>query len=136
MEGLRRQMQSEIERHLNSLYGGDGPAVATRVRSLIRRHQEQTSTTAAPRRGLGLTQRDALLISYGDQVREPGTPPLRTLASFLGQHLTGIISGVHVLPFYSSSSDDGFSVIDYYAVDPELGSWSDVAALGERFDLM
>jgi glucosylglycerate phosphorylase len=136
MEDLLRHVESDIERHLNSLYGDDGPAVATRVRSLIRRHQEQTSTTSAPRRGLGLSQRDALLITYGDQVREPGTPPLRTLASFLGQHLTGIISGVHVLPFYPSSSDDGFSVIDYYAVDPELGTWSDVEALGKRFDLM
>ena len=43
-----------------------------------------------------------------------------------------LISGVHLLPFYPYSSDDGFSVIDYYQVAPELGTWQDVAALGDR----
>ena len=36
---------------------------------------------------LELTQRDALLITYADQVREPGEPPLRTLADFCARHL-------------------------------------------------
>src|SRR5690606_27182964 len=34
------------------------------------------------------------------------------------------------------SSDDGFSVIDYREVDPALGTWEDVAELGQSFDLM
>src|SRR5262249_24314943 len=48
----------------------------------------------------------------------------------------GAVSGVHILPFYPSTSDDGFSVADYRAVDPELGTWDDVCRLGRRFDLM
>jgi len=40
------------------------------------------------------------------------------------------------LPFYPSSSDEGFSVIDYREVDPALGSWRDVQAIGEDFGLM
>jgi len=83
-----------------------------------------------------LTERDALLITYGDQLREPNIPPLRTLAEFCEQHLTNVVSGIHILPFYPYSSDDGFSVIDYTQVDPALGDWSDVARLGEHFDLM
>jgi glucosylglycerate phosphorylase len=83
-----------------------------------------------------LTQRDALLITYGDQLREPDVLPLRTLAEFCDQHLAGVVSGLHVLPFYPSSSDDGFSVIDYTQVDPALGDWADVARLGAHFDLM
>ena len=47
-----------------------------------------------------------------------------------------MISAVHILPFFPYSSDDGFSVIDYTAVNPALGTWDDVRRLGETFDLM
>jgi glucosylglycerate phosphorylase len=83
-----------------------------------------------------LTQCDAILITYGDQLRAPNAPPLRTLAEFCNRHLAGVVSGLHVLPFYPSSSDDGFSVIDYTQVDPVLGDWAEVARLGAHFDLM
>lgn len=84
----------------------------------------------------GLDQTDALLITYADQVSAPGEPPLRTLTAFARTHLRGIVSGLHLLPFYPSSSDDGFAVTDYYAVDPHLGTWADIAELGADFDLM
>ena len=83
-----------------------------------------------------LSEKDSILITYGDQLREPDTPPLRTLADFCATHLAGLISGVHILPFYPHSSDDGFSVIDYRAVDAKLGSWEDVARIGRTFRLM
>ncbi|MDW8327918.1 MAG: alpha-amylase family glycosyl hydrolase, partial [Anaerolineales bacterium] len=76
-----------------------------------------------------LTERDALLITYGDQVTAPGEAPLRTLADFCARHLADVVSGVHILPFYPWTSDDGFSVVDYRAVDPALGTWDDVACL-------
>ncbi|MDY6830697.1 MAG: sugar phosphorylase, partial [Thermodesulfobacteriota bacterium] len=50
--------------------------------------------------------------------------------------LKDAFSAVHVLPFFPYSSDDGFSVIDFYRVDPDLGTWDDIAALGRDFDLM
>ena len=81
-------------------------------------------------------ERDAVLITYGDMVQEAGERPLSTLASFLRQHLRGIINTVHLLPFYPYSSDDGFSVIDYWAVDNALGNWKDVAEIGRDFQLM
>ncbi|HUF37951.1 MAG TPA: alpha-amylase family glycosyl hydrolase [Anaerolineales bacterium] len=83
-----------------------------------------------------LTEKDAVLITYADQFRRPGEPPLRTLGDFLGTHLDGALTGVHLLPFFPYSSDDGFSVIDYHRVDPEVGDWDDVAALGNRYRLM
>ena len=69
-------------------------------------------------------------------MREDGVAPLQTLAAFCEQHLAGVVSGVHILPFYPWSSDDGFSVKDYFAVEPDYGTWEDLAALRERFDLM
>lgn len=54
----------------------------------------------------------------------------------LDSRLEGVVSGLHVLPFLPSSSDDGFSVVDYRRVDPSLGSWNEISALGKSFDLM
>ncbi len=79
---------------------------------------------------------EAVLITYGDQVVREGEAPLATLRTFLGRHAAGLVDGVHVLPFYPWSSDDGFSVRDFLAVDPALGSWDDIRALAADFDLM
>jgi glucosylglycerate phosphorylase len=135
-------MPQAIAEHLTLLYGRSaaGP-VESRLRDLIELHRPHLVPAAPPRRPgtprrLPLSQRDAILITYGDQVREPGAAPLLTLGEFLEEHAAGAVSGVHILPFYPSSSDDGFSVIDYRAVDPELGTWDDVCRLGRRFDLM
>jgi glucosylglycerate phosphorylase len=81
-------------------------------------------------------QRDAILITYADTLLAPGLAPLRALDRFSTRHLDGLVSAVHVLPFFPSSSDYGFSVVDYLRVDPRLGDWADLAALGERFRFM
>jgi sucrose phosphorylase len=43
---------------------------------------------------------------------------------------------VHILPFFPYTSDDGFSVADYLSVNPDLGSWDDIAAISSEFWLM
>ncbi|HLU09627.1 MAG TPA: alpha-amylase family glycosyl hydrolase, partial [Oceanobacillus sp.] len=86
--------------------------------------------------GERFSERDVFLITYGDTLQRESEPPLRTLHHFLNQWVKGAISTIHILPFYPYSSDDGFSVIDYYAVNPDLGTWEDVAALGQDFRLM
>lgn len=122
---------------LESLYGTQGARrVAGQVGQLLDEFRPRLPGPAGPRGPLGLTQRDALLISYGDMVREEGRPPLRTLAEFCEAHLRDVVSGVHVLPHFPFTSDDGFSVTDYFAVNPTLGSWEDVVRLGRAFDLM
>jgi sucrose phosphorylase len=83
-----------------------------------------------------VTEADAILITYADQIQEPAKPPLQSLAEVLTANLKGIISSVHLLPFYPYSSDDGFSVIDYTAINPGWGSWADVARLNQDFRLM
>ncbi|KLU06109.1 Sucrose phosphorylase [Rhodopirellula islandica] len=81
--------------------------------------------------------RDVVMITYADQIREPGKSPLDAQRQFLLDHnLDELIRCVHLLPFCPSTSDDGFSVADYLAVDPESGDWDDIERLGERFDLM
>ena len=83
-----------------------------------------------------LSHEDAILITYGDMVQADGQPHLKTLNSFLQSKISNTISTIHILPFYPWSSDDGFSVIDYLAIDPPLGSWDDVAGIRQNFRLM
>lgn len=79
---------------------------------------------------------DTLVITYGDSILREGEWPLHTLHDFLRRELRGLISGVHILPFYPYSSDDGFSVINYVEVNPSLGDWKDINAIARDFDLM
>ena len=83
-----------------------------------------------------LGERDSLLITYGDQVRETGKQHLQTLVEFCETYLKGVVGGVHILPFYPWSSDDGFSVKDYRAVDPALGGWMHIERLSQSFRFM
>ncbi|MCA9982580.1 MAG: hypothetical protein KDD89_17215, partial [Anaerolineales bacterium] len=48
----------------------------------------------------------------------------------------GVINGVHILPFFPYTSDDGFSVVDYKQVNPDWGTWADVRRMGAHFRLM
>lgn len=133
-------LREQLLEHLAFLYGEErGQRTLVRLERILEQHVRKRAVAALPHRPAlseRLTQGDALLITYGDQVQEPGVAPLRTLAEFLERHLTGLISGVHILPFYPSTSDDGFSVVDYTQVDPALGTWDDVEQIGRHFRLM
>jgi len=118
---------------LSNLYGSQTTRlVEPQLRELIERYR---NTIVPPLRS-DLTEKDAMLITYGDQVLCEGELPLQTLLRFGEQYLSGIISSMHLLPFFPWSSDDGFSVKDYRQVDPALGSWNDVEQLGKRFRMM
>ncbi|MEM7077853.1 MAG: alpha-amylase family glycosyl hydrolase [Pseudomonadota bacterium] len=78
---------------------------------------------------------DCMLITYADSIQAEDEIPLQTLGEFLNTHLN-ICGRVHLLPFYPSSSDDGFAVIDYRMVDHHVGGWGDIEPLAARYDLM
>jgi len=82
------------------------------------------------------TERDVILITYGDLITAPGRSPLRTLDDFLGTFMKGSINTIHLLPFFPYSSDRGFAIVDYEDVDPRLGTWPQVERLTQRFRLM
>ncbi|MEO2017418.1 MAG: sugar phosphorylase, partial [Fuerstiella sp.] len=82
------------------------------------------------------SQEDSLLITYGDSITAPNEPPLQTLGRFLNTRVEDAFSSIHILPFCPFSSDDGFAVIDYTVVNPELGDWRDATAVSDRYRLM
>lgn len=82
------------------------------------------------------SEKDAILITYGDSIIETDEPPLQTLKKFLDDTIADTINSVHILPFFPYSSDDGFSVIDYSSVNEALGSWQDIQAISGQYRLM
>ena len=82
------------------------------------------------------SEQDIILITYGDSIQKADQKPLRTLAQFSQQWLLDCVSTLHILPFFPFSSDDGFSVVDYRMVNPNLGDWKDIEVLHQSFDLM
>jgi len=130
--------RKNIQELISFLYGQEQEndlinSLWQRIESFKRSHPELQAnlSTYGP-----LTEEDVILITYGDQFREPQRSPLESLAAFLQLNLRDVVNGVHILPFYPYSSDDGFSVIDYRQVAPELGNWEDITHLGENFNLM
>ena len=82
------------------------------------------------------SEKDILLICYGDHIQEPTQSPLKTLGAFLEEHLFDAVNGIHILPFFQYSSDDGFSVKDYREVSPDFGQWDDIHKVSKKYNLM
>lgn len=52
---------------------------------------------------------DVILITYGNSIIDGKRQSLQVLNDFLKEEVGEYISVVHLLPFYSYTSDDGFS---------------------------
>ncbi|MEM6795888.1 MAG: sugar phosphorylase [Acidobacteriota bacterium] len=139
-------VRKRLEYSLGRIYPHLDPGqLAARVLSTLRafRGERRASPAAADdpgedgvASGRRWSEEDVMLITYGDSVLRRGEAPLSTLSEFLRGPLGDAFSGVHVLPFFPSSSDDGFSVIDYRQVDPELGDWKDLQEISADSTLM
>ncbi|MEO0328705.1 MAG: sugar phosphorylase [Pseudomonadota bacterium] len=79
---------------------------------------------------------DAYVITYGNSILDGTFKPLDLLYSFLHEHLKGVISGVHILPYFPFTSDDGFAVVDFREVNSGLGAWEDIGRIADDFRLM
>ncbi|WP_455381924.1 sugar phosphorylase [Salinispira pacifica] len=135
--------RGRIRSLLSFIYGEKAAEELTNeTLDLIERYQEPIVEAAAhgpstpPRGSFPLSERDAIVITYGDQFHGEQTTPLRYLHRFLSEQLDGYVSGVHILPFFPYTSDDGFSISDYRAVDRSLGSFPEVEEIAQDFRLM
>jgi glucosylglycerate phosphorylase len=131
--------ESRIQKELVFLYGESAiETVWPGLEKILARFRQQFPhfLKESPSSADSFSERDSFLITYADQIREEGRLPLQTLDAFLRAKLDGILSGVHLLPFYPYTSDDGFSVRDYRSVRGELGSWEDIQQIGQRFSLV
>ncbi len=122
-----------IRERFSRLYGEDlAPSCIERFGMLLGRYGvgSEIRPLAIP-----FSAQEVGLIAYADMLSESYKPgvlansPLNALGEFLDGTAADLFSFVHLLPFYPSSSDDGFSVKDFRMVSSEIGKWEDV----ERF---
>ncbi len=131
-------LRDRIEQHLQVIYR-DNPlqapleGLAEELLALMRLMPDETPQ---PQHLDHWSERDIVLITYGDSLLAEGEKPLVTLKRFLDEYSEGQITGVHILPFYPWSSDDGFAVLDYSSVNEALGDWRDIQAIAGEYDLM
>lgn len=123
-------LDSALRTHLSALYPPDVAEVTLpRLMALAERHRR-------PREVRPLDQQDVWLIAYADHVGDGRRPPLQVMDELLSGPLADVVNGVHLLPFYPWTSDDGFAVVDFREVDPAVGDWDDVVAVGRGRRLM
>jgi sucrose phosphorylase len=120
-EETAREWLPELERILKVYYAHKPKRLIEREKNLVPEER--------------FTEKDTILITYGDLVRKEGESPLKTLVRLCDTLLAGV-NTVHILPFFPSSSDRGFSIIDFEVVDPNLGAWEDIEELDARVQLM
>lgn len=123
-----------IHSHLVTLYGESaGDLAFERLRAILSPYLNGPSVREGNEI---LSERDSILITYANQLKEPHVRPFQSLSSFCEKYLSGLVSSIHVLPFFPHFSDNRFSIINYQAVKSTVGKWEDVSRLGDGFRLM
>jgi sucrose phosphorylase len=131
-------MSRKTEELLIKIYGDEnGRLSETKLRGLLEKWKEKLIRPPnAPSGTLPLDEKDAVIITYGDSIRQQDEPPLKTLGRFFSDRLRDTVSGIHILPFSPYSSDDGFSVINYREINPDLGDWEMISGIAGEFRCM
>lgn len=122
---------SRIKERLQFLYGDKSAEIYLRIQELIGKWRKQIDSSYP-----WVDRNDVVLIAYGDAIQKEGMSPLSVLSDFLDEEMEETINTIHLLPMFPFTSDDGFSVIDFREINPELGTWKDIETLKENYNLM
>jgi sucrose phosphorylase len=130
-------LTQQIEHHLEHIYRGTEVNETDKLAAELIQLMRLENIEPIKNRYINhWDEKDSILICYGDSVLQPNTKPLATLKSFLDTYSKDMIGGVHILPFYPFTTDDGFSVLDYSTVNPSLGDWDDIEIIAKDYSLM
>ena len=137
MNNAKEQLKFTVKSHLDLIYqhisGVDIESLTDELVALMR--LDNVSVEPTPHQN-HWDEQDVLMISYGDALHAHSESALHTLYRFLHEPCEGLISGVHILPFFPYSSDDGFSVCDFSKVRESAGDWGDIQRISSEFRLM
>jgi len=132
-ESALSRLRDRVRLHLAVIYPDGDSALADRLITAINYPADIVEPDPHENRW---SERDTLVITYGNSIHREGEVPLQTLHRFLDVHFREIINGVHILPFFPYSSDDGFAVINYKQVNESLGEWRDIERISVDYRLM
>ncbi|WP_018015713.1 alpha-amylase family glycosyl hydrolase [Teredinibacter turnerae] len=133
-DAIQKELKFLVESHLSFIYpNADNGELADRLMAIM----ELDGSCMKPGvHANSWSQKDIFTITYGDSIRRDGEEPLETLHTFFNERLKDVVSGIHILPFFPYSSDDGFSVIDYTRVNDAIGEWEHIVEIGKEYNLM
>ncbi|MHA1448191.1 MAG: alpha-amylase family glycosyl hydrolase [Candidatus Hodarchaeales archaeon] len=136
MPGIDESLREKLIKKLTTLYKNKAPDVYSEIEKLITDFIENNDLLIKSSGKERISYRDIILNTYADSIKSNHSSPLKTLGEFSNTYLKDTINGVHILPFFKWDTDRGFSVLDYYNVDPRNGSWEDFTALSSIFSIL
>ena len=129
---MKDSLKKQIKERLVLVYKSEEKAeAATKLIDEQLNGYETTEALETP-----LSEKDSILITYGDTITDGEKPGLEVLHQFLNKYVGEAIETVHLLPMYPYTSDDGFSVVDYRKINPELGDWEQIKEMSSDYGLM
>jgi len=120
----------KLENNLALLYGREAIPTIEKLKPEIQKWKDKIQSRVE-----SWNESDSFLITYGAPFERTNCSGLSILEKFLIKHVEDSISTIHILPFYPSTSDGGFSVVDFRKIDDELGNWSNIEAISEKYRL-
>lgn len=113
MSNIIKNILEELNPELTEVY----PFICSKMAELSQK---------IPKKERLFDEQNSVLITYADQFQQEGRSPLQALNDFVEKDLEGVVSHVHILPFYPWTCDDGFGCVDYQKVEPSYGTWEDI----------
>lgn len=138
MNAILEHLSQHLQDHLQVIYLGVplNLPYAELSQALIHAMRLEQCHQAPEQYANHWSEKDAIVITYGDSLLNENEKPLHTLERFLDHYADGALNSVHILPFFPYSSDDGFSVMDFTSVNEALGDWADIEAIACKYRLM
>ena len=128
------QLRLGIEERVRNIYGKSNTSEITEkifnTAPLAQKAIESTPTANK------WSEQDIMAITYADSIHGTHEAPLKTLYTFFNKELKNYVNNVHILPFNPYTSDDGFSVTDYTAINKDHGEWADIEQFTKQFKVM
>lgn len=134
-------IEKDIIDNLNILYDEQASEILIEIQLKINKYSKIfyhhiVEKPSIDNRASKFTHKDIFLNTYANSIQEESTTPLQTLYRFSEQFIQGVINGVHILPFCPWDADRGFSVLNYFEMDPRNGNWEDFTTLQNLFDIL
>ena len=134
------ELEKRVYQHINRIYKGnlDTDAINQLSKNLFEYvvASEQNLPKHITEPGTAWSESTSVLITYADTIADKNNLPIKSIHNFMKSYCSDIFDIVHILPFFPSSSDKGFAVMDYYAIYHRFGNWEDILNISKDFGVM
>ena len=134
------ELEKRVYQHINRIYKGnlDTDAINQLSKNLFEYvvASEQYLPKHITEPGTAWSESTSVLITYADTIADNNNLPIKSIHNFMKSCCSDIFDIVHILPFFPSSSDKGFAVMDYYAIYHRFGNWEDILNISKDFGVM